>query len=87
MLHTGGTFNFGHYSNPDADRFMDEARLYPDVAKRRELYTQLWQQERRDMPLLYLYTARNVVGMKKGLMGFQQVPDGLIRLRGVTLSR
>lgn len=87
LLHTGGTFNFGHYSSPEADRLMDGARLYSDVGKRRDIYAQLWQQERRDMPLIYLWTARNVVGMKKNLMGFQQVPDGLIRLQGVTLEK
>lgn len=43
--------------------------------------------ERADLPLLYLWTAKNVVGMKRGLEGFVQVPDGLIRLRGVTLGR
>ncbi len=86
LLHTGGTFNFGHYSSPEADRLMDEARLYTDVARRRALYGQMWQQERRDMPLVYLWTARNIVGMKTSLMGFKQVPDGLIRLEGVTLE-
>ena len=42
--------------------------------------------ERADLPLLYLWTARNVVGTRRGLAGFVQVPDGLIRLRGVTLG-
>jgi peptide/nickel transport system substrate-binding protein len=69
------------------DRLLDEARLYIDVNKRRDIYAQMWQQQRRDMPLVYLWTARNIVGMKKTLTGFQQVPDGLIRLKGVTLSQ
>jgi peptide/nickel transport system substrate-binding protein len=87
LLHTGGTFNYGHYSNPDVDRLLDEARLYVDVNKRRDIYAQMWQQQRRDMPLVYLWTTRNIVGMKKTLTGFQQVPDGLIRLKGVVLSQ
>ncbi len=87
LLHTGGTFNFGHYSSPVADQAMDSARLYTDPARRRDFYAQLWRQERQDMPLVYLWTARNVVGMKKNLNGFVQVPDGLIRLAGVTLAK
>jgi peptide/nickel transport system substrate-binding protein len=87
LLHTGGTFNFGHYSSPDVDHLLDKARLYTDTAKRRDLYAQMWQQERRDMPLVYLWTARNIMGMKAALQGFQQVPDGLIRLQGVTLAQ
>ncbi|MEJ1976013.1 MAG: ABC transporter substrate-binding protein [Acetobacteraceae bacterium] len=87
LLHTGGTFNFGHYSSPEVDRLLDEARLFTDPAKRRDIYGQMWQQERRDMPLVYLWTARNVMGMKAGLKGLQQVPDGLLRLQGVTLEQ
>jgi hypothetical protein len=39
------------------------------------------------MPLVYLWIARNIVGMKKNLMGFQQVPDGLIRLQGMAFAK
>ena len=54
LLHTGGSFNFGHYTNADVDHLLDEARLYTDVTKRRDLYSAMWQQERKDMPLIYL---------------------------------
>jgi hypothetical protein len=39
------------------------------------------------MPLVFLYTARNIVGMKKNLMGFEQVPDGLIRIKGMQFAK
>ena len=32
---------------------------------------------------MYLWIAKNVVGYKADLQGFTQVPDGLIRLRGL----
>jgi peptide/nickel transport system substrate-binding protein len=83
MLHTGGTFNYGHYSHPGVDALLDEARTFTDVAKRREIYARVWQQERADLPLVYLWNPQSIVGMKKSLTGFQQVPDGLIRLRGL----
>jgi peptide/nickel transport system substrate-binding protein len=87
LLHSGGTFNCGHWSNKDADALLDKARVESDVAARKALYAHFWQIERQDLPLVYLWTAKNIVGMKKGLKGFVQVPDGLIRLRGVTLER
>jgi peptide/nickel transport system substrate-binding protein len=87
LLHSGGTFNYGHWSNKDADALLDKARVESDVAARKALYAKFWQIERQDLPLVYLWTAKNIVGMKKGLKGFVQVPDGLIRLRGVTLER
>ena len=87
MLHTGGTFNYGHYSNADVDKALDDARTVAAVDQRRSFYAKVWEQERKDLPLIYLWTGKNIVGMKKSLTGFQQVPDGLIRLQGVVLER
>ncbi len=83
LLHTGGTFNFGHWSNAEADAAMDEARTVSDPAARRALYARLWHVEREEMPLVYLWTAKNIVGLRADLHGFMPVPDGLIRLRGM----
>ena len=87
MLHTGGTFNYGKYSLAAVDRLLDEARVHSDPAERRELYRQVWEQERKDLPQIYLWTTRNIVGMKKSLTGFVQVPDGLIRLQGMEMAK
>ena len=84
LLHTGGTFNFGHWSNAEADAAMDEARTVSDLAARRALYARLWTVEQKEMPLVYLWTAKNIVGLRADLHGFIPVPDGLIRLRGMT---
>ncbi len=86
MLHTGGPFNYGRYANPAVDRLLDAAREETDVAKRRDLYAQVWTEERKDLPIVYLWNTRNIVGMRKDLMGFQQVPDGLIRPQGMYLQ-
>jgi peptide/nickel transport system substrate-binding protein len=87
MLHTGGTFNYGHYSNAGIDQALDAARTVTAVDQRRAYYANVWEQERKDLPLIYLWTGKNIVGMKKVLTGFRQVPDGLIRLQGVTLTQ
>src|SRR5690242_14687035 len=85
MLHTGGTFNYGHYSDAEVDQALDNARTVSAVDQRREAYARVWQHERQDLPLIYLWTAKNIVGMKKAVSGFQQVPDGLIRLQGLAM--
>lgn len=87
MLHTGGTFNYGKYSNPEVDTLLDDARKVTGVDERRAFYSKVWAQERQDLPLVYLWISRNVVGMRKELTGFRQVPDGLIRLQGVSLAK
>ena len=38
------------------------------------------------MPLIYLWGLKNIVGMKKELMGFRQVPDGIIRIQGMSMA-
>jgi peptide/nickel transport system substrate-binding protein len=86
MLHSGGTFNYGHYANADVDKALDDARTVPGVDQRRTFYAKVWERERQDLPLIYLWTAKNIVGMKKALIGFQQVPDGLIRLQGMEMK-
>jgi peptide/nickel transport system substrate-binding protein len=86
MLHAGGTFNYGHYSNPDVDKALDDARTVASAGQRRAFYAKVWDQERKDLPLIYLWTAKNIVGMRQALTGFQQVPDGLIRLQGMAMQ-
>jgi peptide/nickel transport system substrate-binding protein len=87
MLHTGGTFNYGHYTDAEMDGWLDDARKVTDVAARSALYGKVWEKERVDLPVVYLWTSRNIVGMRREVTGFRQVPDGLIRLQGVSLAK
>lgn len=86
LMHSKGSFNYGKHSNAAMDALLDEARTVTDPAARRALYGKVWDIQRQDLPLIYLYTAKNIVAMKAGLNGFSQVPDGLIRLAGVSVS-
>jgi peptide/nickel transport system substrate-binding protein len=86
FLHTGGVGNYGKYSNPAMDKLLDQQRLVTDVAQRRDIYAQIWEQERKDMPLVYLWIYKNIVGMRKSIVGFHAVPDGLVRVQGLDLA-
>jgi hypothetical protein len=44
-------------------------------------------QPREDLPLIYLQSPVNVVGMSANLTGFRPVPDGMIRLQGPRVSK
>ncbi len=87
FLHSGAAGNDGHYSNATVDRLLDEARGMTDVAKRVALYAQMWPQLRQDLPITYLWTARNIVAMSARVTGFRPVPDGMIRLQGLAMSK
>jgi peptide/nickel transport system substrate-binding protein len=86
MLHGGGTFNYGHYQVAEVDKALDDARVVSEVAQRRAAYAKVWERERDDLPLIYLWSSANIVGMKASLTGFRQVPDGLIRLQGLAIQ-
>jgi peptide/nickel transport system substrate-binding protein len=79
--------NDAHYSNAVVDDMLDKARGVSDVAARRAFYAKMWQQERADLPLLYLFTPVNIVGISAKLTGFRPVPDGMIRLRGLEMGK
>jgi peptide/nickel transport system substrate-binding protein len=86
FLHTGGGFNWGGYSDPIVNKLLAEARLYNSVPERDAIYAKLWAQVHEQMPLIYLWGLKNIVGMKKQLMGFRQVPDGIIRIQGMSMA-
>ena len=86
LMHSKGVFNYGKHSNPEMDSLLDQARTVTDTAARKAIYTKVWEIQRHDLPLIYLYSGKNIVAMKAGLAGFQQVPDGLIRLGGMKLG-
>ncbi len=86
FLHTGGALNISGYSNAGVDTALDQARTVTDPAARRALYARVWQQQAADLPILYLYTPRYILGARKQVQGYRVLPDGLIRLQGVSLA-
>ena len=87
FLHSDQSQNITGYANPTVDKLLDAARGMTDVAQRKALYDQMWTQEAKDLPITYLYTASNIMGMSAKLQGFRPVPDGMIRLQGLELAR
>jgi len=87
FLHSKFGFNYGHYDNPKVDALLDQAREATTVAARRAIYAKLWAVEGQDLPIIYLWSANNIVGLKKTLLGFRQTPDGIIRLQGMRFAK
>jgi peptide/nickel transport system substrate-binding protein len=87
FLHSDQRNNTGNYANPVVDAALDQARAVTDVAQRRALYAKMWDQERQDLPITYLWTPKNIVGMSARLAGFDPVPDGIIRLQGLRMEK
>jgi peptide/nickel transport system substrate-binding protein len=86
FLHTGGPQNYSAWSNADADKAMEEARLTTDTAKRKQAYEKLTKLELDEEAILYLYHRRILIAQTNKLEGYKQMPDGLVRVTGLKLK-
>jgi peptide/nickel transport system substrate-binding protein len=74
------------YCNADADKLLDEARTVADATKRKAIYGKLTKIILDDLPKLYLYHRRVLIAHTAKLEGYKQLPDGLVRVIGLTLK-
>ena len=86
FLHSGAAQNDGGYSNPEADKLMEDARLIADSAERKAIYEKLTKIVLNDEPIIYLYHRKWLIAHIKKLEGYRQMPDGLIRVVGLKLK-
>jgi peptide/nickel transport system substrate-binding protein len=86
FLHTKAPQNDGGYSNPEADRALEDARLITDPARRKAIYEKLTKIVLNDEPLIYLYHRKLLIAHTTRLEGYKQMPDGLVRVIGLKLK-
>jgi peptide/nickel transport system substrate-binding protein len=86
FLHTKAPQNDGGYSNPEADKALEEARLVTDPAQRKAIYEKLTKTVLNDEPLIYLYHRKLLIAHTTKLEGYKQMPDGLVRVIGLKLK-
>jgi peptide/nickel transport system substrate-binding protein len=83
---TKGSLNDGKFSNAEADKLLNEARGEADEAKRKVLYGKIMDIMHAEDPIIYLFYLPWTFGVQKKVQGFVPYPDGLIRLKGVTMA-
>jgi len=87
FVHTGPpNLNNSGYSSAQVDQWLDQARAVQAIPERRALYTKVAQQLLVDLPRMYLYTPNNIFAMSTKVRGFVPVPDGLVRLTGMSIT-
>ena len=87
FLHTAGPLNDGKYANARVDAALDKARQVSGLEERRAAYAEMWDQERKDLPLLYLWQLKNLVATSKKVGGYRPIADGMVRIQGMTLAK
>src|SRR6201747_2483906 len=86
FLHSNAPQNDGGYSNPEADKSLEDARLVTDAAQRKAIYEKLTKTVLNDEPLIYLYHRKLLIAHTTKLEGYKQMPDGLVRVIGLKLK-
>ncbi|MEA2881122.1 MAG: peptide/nickel transport system substrate-binding protein [Bradyrhizobium sp.] len=86
FLHTDAPQNYSAWSNAEADKALDDARLVTDQGKRKALYEKLTKLELDEEAILYIYHRRILIAHTTRLEGYKQMPDGLVRVTGLKLK-
>jgi peptide/nickel transport system substrate-binding protein len=86
FMHTKAPQNDGGYSNPDADKAMEDGRLTSDPVQRKAIYEKLAKILLNDEPIIYLYHRKLLIAHTTKLEGYRQMPDGLVRVIGLKLK-
>lgn len=86
FLRSGAPQNYSAWSNAEADKALDDARLVTDLAQRKAIYEKLAKAELDEQALLYIYHRRILIAHTTKLDGYKQMPDGLVRVIGLKLK-
>lgn len=82
----GGASNLGKYCNEAVDALLKQAAAESDTAKRASIYAEARAAWAQDNPTVVIYHSKPYFAAKAGLDGFRPIPDGLIRLEGVSMK-
>ncbi|HEY2246103.1 MAG TPA: ABC transporter substrate-binding protein [Bradyrhizobium sp.] len=86
FLHGNAPQNYSAWTNADADKALDDARLVTDLPQRKAIYEKLTKAELDDEAIIYLYHRRILIAHTTKLEGYKQMPDGLVRVLGLKLK-
>lgn len=74
LFHTGASQNYGHYSNPELDKILEQARVERDITKRMALYAQAQQIIVQDAAVIFTTHSTSRVLVKPYLKGYYLTP-------------
>jgi peptide/nickel transport system substrate-binding protein len=70
----------------DVDAWLDQARLTNKFEERKAIYEKVARKVLNEENIIYLYHQRVLVAHTDRLTGYKQVPDGILRVVGISLK-
>lgn len=86
LFYTGAEQNLGHYSNPDLDRILEQARVEQDVTRRIELYQQAQRLIVADAPAIFTTHSLTYVLVKPYVKGYTLTPIDIAFARYLSID-
>ena len=86
LFHTGGTANYGGYSNPKVDDLLDRAAVEQNAMQRFNLYKQAQQQIIDDVAVIPMYHPTSYTLVRPYVKGLSITAMGIMRLETVWLE-
>jgi peptide/nickel transport system substrate-binding protein len=81
-----GSFNYTGYVNQQLQTVLDAARYLSDMSQRKRAYGDVTKILAEDVPYLMLFFPKEYKLVSARVKGFVHVPDGMMRLRTVSVS-
>jgi peptide/nickel transport system substrate-binding protein len=79
--------NNGGYSDPQVDAWLDEQRTVSDVGKRKDIFAKITEKFLAEGSIIYLLHRPVIIAHTKKVEGYEQMPDGLVRVVGVKMAK
>ena len=79
-----GSLNTTQSCDEGIDALLTRAREVSDLGQRTQLYREAVEKFGARRNIIYLYHANYIVSFPKNLKGYKAVPDGLVRIKGVS---
>jgi peptide/nickel transport system substrate-binding protein len=78
--------NVNGLCDKDVDAWLDQARLTNKFEERKAIYEKVARKVLDEENIIYLYHQRILVAHTDRLTGYKQVPDGIVRVVGISLK-
>lgn len=82
-----GSLNDSGYCNEKVEALLEQARGVSDQEQRKAFYDQAQEILQDELPIVYLYYTPWIFATRANVHGFSAHPDGMMRLKGVTLEQ
>ena len=78
--------NYAGYCSAETDALLNQSRTLRDTAERKKVYEQIAARVLKERPVIYLYHRNWLWAYNAKLAGVRGVPDGLLRVSGLTMA-